>query len=172
MLFFTQLKLANLDKKIISCLKKSKWYSQNRDNDIYKMSLKDIDRNEEWALKVELFVDTLMKETKYVELLFKYPLNKGDLVDVFFLMTIATLPNPIFKTGKSRFGYTLVGSAMYQEISKQLKPFLESLLMKQGAEWENKQFEFRFATEVVSFARFLKRAHVQAYGEILLEETL
>lgn len=172
MLFLTQLKLASLDKKIISCLKKSMWYSQNRDNDIYKMSLRDIDRNEEWVIKIEMFINTALNEKRYEKLLNESPLDKEELVNTFLLMTIATLPNPLFKTGKSRFGYTLVRSAMYQEIDKQLKPFLESLLMGQGAEWEKEQFGFRFATEVITFARFLKRAHTQAYGEIFLEETL
>jgi len=172
MLFLTQLKLASLDKKIISCLKKSVWHSQNRGKDIYKMSLRDIDRNEEWVIKIGIFISIALNEKKYIKLLTEYPLEKEDLINIFLLMTIATLPNPLFKTGKSRFGYTLVGSAMYQEIDKQLKPFLESLLTGQGAEWEKEQFGFQFATEVITFAKFLKKAHVQTYGEILLGETL
>jgi len=172
MLFITQLRLANLDKKIISSLKKSKWYSQNRDNDIYKMSLKNLDRTEEWVLKIDRFIEFVLKEKKYQEIFKPHFLNKDDLVNIFLLMTIATLPNPIFKTGKSKLGYTLVGSAMYQEIDKQLAPFLDSLSMQQGAEWEKEQFGFRFATEGITFAKFLKKAHVQAYGDIFLEETL
>lgn len=134
------------------------------------MSLSDINRSEEWVIKIDVFINTALNEKKYAKLLTEYSLDKEDLINTFLLMTIATLPNPLFKTGKSRFGYTLVGSAMYQEIDKQLKPFLESLLIKQGAEWEKEQFGFRFATEVVTFAKFLKKAHAQTYGEILLEE--
>lgn len=172
MLFFTQLKLANADKSITRQLCRSKWFSQNKKKDIYTLSLKGINRNEEWIKLVEKFVDIVLKENKYTTLLNKYSLDRNDLIDIFLLMTIATLPNPIFKTGQSKYGHTLVASAMYQEVDKQLLAFLNSLEFERGEEWEQKQFGHRFATEIVTFARFLKNAHSNKYGEIQLTENL
>ena len=115
MLFFTQIKLANIDKKITTNLKVSKWYRTNNSKDIYSLSLKGIDRSEQWVKDVETFIELAYREDKYLKLIDEYSLGKEDLIDIFLLMTIATLPNPIFKTGQSKFGHTLVGSAMYQE---------------------------------------------------------
>ena len=53
MLFFTQIKLANIDKKITTNLKVSKWYRTNNSKDIYSLSLKGIDRSEQWVKDVE-----------------------------------------------------------------------------------------------------------------------
>ena len=170
MLFFTQIKLANIDKKITTNLKDSKWYRTNNSKDIYSLSLKDIDRSEQWVKDVETFVELVFREDKYLKLIEEYSLDKQDLIDIFLLMTIATLPNPIFKTGQSKFGHTLVGSAMYQEINKQFKQFLNSITFHEDIEWEQKQFGHRFATEIVTFARFLKNAHNDKFGSICLEE--
>ncbi len=166
MLFFTQLSLASIDKKIIHALNQSVWFKRNKDCDIYKMSLSDIDRTENWVSYVDLFIDRVLRDRIYFNLVQEKELNKKDLVNIFLLMIIATLPNPLFKTGKSKFGYTLVASAMYQEINKQLKEFLGSLSLVQENDWEKDQFGYRYATHCVTFARHLKRAHENAYGKI------
>ncbi len=85
-------------------------------------------------------------------------------------MTIATLPNPIFKTGKSKFGYTLVPSVMYQEINKQLKEFLGSLSFQPENDWEQGQFAFRYATHCITFAKHLKKVHENIYGKIKIDD--
>ncbi len=156
MLFLTQFKLASIDKKIISALKNSEWFEKYKDGDIYKMSLSDIDRSEKWVSYVNSFVDKIFSENIYTDLLTNANLTKDDVVEIFLLMTIATLPNPFFKTGKSRLGYTLVASSMYQEIDKQLKEFIGSLSFQQENNWEQKQFGHRFATHCLTFARHLK----------------
>lgn len=172
MLFFTQLKLANLDKSITRQLYRSKWFSENKEKDIYTLSLDGIIRNEDWVKLVEDFIDIILKENKYIKLLNQHSLNRNDLIDIFLLMTIATLPNPIFKTGQSKYGHTLVATSMYQEIDKQLSSFLNSLGFENGAEWEQKQFGHRFATEIVTFARLLKKAHDAKHGEIQFADIL
>ena len=141
-----------------------------KSNDIYTMSLKDVNRAEQWVKYVEIFIDVVLGEEKYKKLVEEYSLNREDLIDIFLLMTIATMPNPLFKTGQSKFGHTLVGSAMYQEINKQFKVFLNSLGFEHESDWEQKQFGHRLATEIVTFAMFLKNAHNDKYGEISLEE--
>lgn len=172
MLFFTQLKLANIDKSISRLLYRSKWFSENKEKDIYTLSLDGVIRNEDWVKMVEKFVDIVLKEHKYTKLLNEHSLNRNDLIDIFLLMTIATLPNPIFKTGQSKYGHTLVASAMYQEINKNFLSFLNSLGFEKGAEWEQKQFGHRFSTEIVTFARLLKNAHNAKYGEIQLTDII
>lgn len=78
------------------------------------------------------------------------------------------MPNPIFKTGKSKYGFTLVSSSLYQEVNKQLKGFLNLLGTMQEAEWEKKQFGHRFATEAITFAQHIKRIHDDKWGGITL----
>jgi len=158
------------DKMALDVGLRSKWYVENKDRDIYTMSLKDIDRSEQWVKHVESFIDIVLKEGKFIKLFEEHSLDRENLIDIFLLMTIATLPNPIFKTGRSKLGHTLVGAAMYQEINKQLKAFLNSLGFEHESDWEQKQFGHRLATEVVTFAKFLKKAHISAYGEITLKE--
>lgn len=170
MLFFTQLSLASIDKKIIHALNQSAWFKRNKDCDIYKMSLSDIDRTENWVAYVDLFIDKVLSDGTYLNLVQEKKLDKKDLVDTFLLMTIATLPNPLFKTGKSKFGYTLVGSAMYQEVNKQLKEFLGSLSFVQENDWEKEQFGYRYATQCVTFAKHLKRVHENAYKKIEMND--
>jgi hypothetical protein len=86
-------------------------------------------------------------------------------------MTIATMSNPVFKTGHSKMTNTLVGSAMYQEIKKQLLPCLNSLGNNSTKE-EQELYGHKFASDVMIFASELKYAHERAYGAIKLEDVL
>lgn len=158
MLFFTQLSLASIDKKIIHALNQSVWFKRNKEDDIYKMSLSDIDRTENWVAYVDLFIDKLLSDGTYLNLVQEKKLDKKDLADTFLLMTIATLPNPLFKTGKSKFGYTLVGSAMYQEVNKQLKEFLGSLSFVQENDWEKEQFGLSVRYSMRNFCQTFKKS--------------
>lgn len=134
------------------------------------MSLSDVNRSETWVSCVNKFIDKVLSEKKYVLLLKDMSLTKNDLIDIYLLMTIATLPNPIFKTGKSKFGYTLVPSVMYQEINKQLKEFLGSLSFQPENDWEQGQFGFRYATHCITFAKHLKKVHENVYGKIKIDD--
>jgi hypothetical protein len=162
MLFFTKFKLAGIDKRITRLLRESKYYLENKNRDKYKISINDVDRK---------FIKVVWAEKKYKKLIELKGLNEQDLIHFFLLMTIATMPNPIFKTGHARLSHTLTGSAMYQEIKKQLKSCLQ-LLGQFDYKEEQKQFNHRFASDVMIFALDLKFAHEMAYGTITLEEAL
>jgi hypothetical protein len=171
MLVFTKFKLAGIDKRITRLLRESKYYLENKNRDKYKISINDIDRSELWIKEVEKFIKVVWAEKKYKNLIELKGLNEQDLIHFFILMTIATMPNPIFKTGHARLSHTLTGSAMYQEIKKQLKSCLQ-LLGQFDYKEEQKQFNHRFASDVMIFALDLKFAHEMAYGTITLEEAL
>ncbi len=112
-----------------------------------------------------------MSKKRYKKLIDETDLERSDLVDIYLLMTIATMPNPLFKTGNSKMTITMVGSSIYQEIDKQLKPLLSSL----GANYierDHKKFGHKYATDVMTFASHLKRAHESRYGAITLDEVM
>jgi hypothetical protein len=171
MFILTRFKLADQDKKITRLLRESKYYLENKNKDKYKMSIDDVDFNEQWIKEVETFISIVWAEKKLKKILLQKELKEEDLFIFFILQTIATMPNPIFKTGPERLSHTLVGSAMYQEIKKQLNPCLQSLGQYDVKE-EQVQFGHRYASDVMSFALDLKFAHELAYGEITLEEAL
>jgi hypothetical protein len=171
MLIFTRFKLASSDKRITQLLRESKFYNSNKNRDKIGMSLKDANPNELWIREVEIFIEIVWKEKKFRNLIEAYNLKKQDLIDFYILMTIATLPNPIFKTGNSKLSHTLVGSAIYQEINKHFKKFLQSL-GQYNIKGEEEQFGHRFASDVMSYALDIKFAHELAYGDMTLEEVL
>jgi hypothetical protein len=171
MLFNTQMKLAGIDKKITHALRESNFYKKNMRIDKYKISIKEIDYNELWIKEIERFINVALSETKYKKIFDSFLLTKADLVHFFVLMTIATMPNPIFKTGRNKMSNTLVGSAMYQELKKQLLYCL-STLGKNSTTEEQEQFSHRYASDVMIFASQLKYAHERAYGSINLEDVL
>lgn len=169
MLFRTQFKLAGIDKKITRALRESDFYRKYKNSDKFKIRYKDINLDENWIKEIEKFVEIACLDKKYKKIFDSYALNYSDLVHFFILMTIATMPNPIFKTGKSIMTNTLVGSAMYQEIRKQLLQCLNTL-GKNSTKEEQEQFGHRFASDVMIFASHLKFAHERAYGSINLED--
>jgi len=171
MSYFTRLKLAKLDKRITKLLFRSSWYQKNIDKDKHDMSLIDIDRNEEWVKELYNFIEIIWGNKNYRKHIDQYSLNKEDLVDFFLLMTIATMPNPLFKSGPSVLTNTLVGTAMYQEIDKQLIQCLNTLGYYDNKE-EQEQFGHKYASDVMSFAIYLKNAHDMAYGEITFKDVL
>lgn len=171
MLFMTQIKLAKIDKKITRLLRDSSFYAKNKNIDKYKILINDIDHSEPWIIEVENFISVALSEEKYREIFERYSLTKKDLLDFFILMTIATMPNPIFKTGNSRMSNTLVATAMYQEITKQLSYLLVSL-GKNATKEEQELFGHKYASDVMIFASELKFAHELAYGPIKLEDVL
>ena len=170
-MLFTSFKLARIDKKIISLLRGSKWYKANKDIDGLILSLGSFDKNEAWVKEIQYFIETAWSSNSLKSLFEKYHLSKTDLVDIFLLMTLGTLPNPLFKTGRSKLSYTLVGSSMYQEKTKQLKPFLASLGTLKNQE-EEESFGHKYASDAIFFALHLKSVHEIKYGEINLEEVL
>lgn len=167
--YFTQLKLASLDKKITTQLLKSKWYADHKDRELDEIPLSSIDRNEEWVILVKKFINIVVSTKKYNLLIQEYDLTPEDLIDIFLLMTIVVMPDPIFLSGKSRLSNTLVGSSVYQEIDRQLIPLLGTTLQKENSEADDKLFERDFANSVMSFALVLKSAHDSAYGKVSLE---
>ena len=171
MLLLTRLKLANIDKNITRLLRESNYYLTNKKKDKYKMSINDVDFKEQWVKEIDKFISIVWGERKYRKLILQKNLTQGDLIIFYVLQTIATMPNPIFKTGPQRLSHTLVGSAMYQEIRKQLMPCLQTLGNYDVKE-EQIQFGHRYASDVMSFALNLKFAHELPYGEITLEEAL
>jgi hypothetical protein len=171
MLLLTKLKLANIDKDITRLLRESNYYLANKNKDKYKMSIEDVDFKENWIKEVDKFISVVLGEKNYRKILIQKNLTKEDLIIFYVLQIIATMPNPIFKTGPQRLSHTLVGSAMYQEIKKQLIPCLQSLGQYDVKE-EQIQFRHRYASDVMSFALNLKFAHELAYGQITLEEAL
>jgi len=171
MLIITRLKLANSDKRITRLLRESNYYLKNKNKDKFKMSINDVDFNEQWIKEVEKFISVVFHEKKYKNIISEKNLTKDDLLIFYVLQTMATMPNPIFKTGPQRLSHTLVGSAMYQEIKKQLIPCMQSLGHYDVKE-EQEQFGHLYASDVMSFALDLKFAHEMAYGKITLEEAL
>jgi len=171
MIFFTRLKLANSDKRITRLLRESKFYQNNKNKDNYSLSKDDVDLSEPWINEVESFISIVMTEKKYLNIIKSKELSRQDIFDFYILMTIATMPNPIFKTSSQRLSHTLVASAIYQEISKGLIPCLQSL-GNCNVQEEQQQFGHRYASDVMIFASELKFAHELAYGTITLEEAL
>lgn len=167
--FLRKYKLASLDKRITHLLRDSKWYNESKDKEKLDLTLKDIDRNEYWVKKVEEFIGVVWDGKEYRKLIEQYDLTKEDLIDFFLLMTIATMPNPIFLTGLNRMSNTLVGTAMYQEIDRQLIRCLDSLGYYDNKE-EQEKYGHRYASDVMVFALDIRSAHNMAYGEITLEE--
>jgi len=171
MLFITRSKLANWDKKITRLLRESKFYSENKNKDIYDLKISDVYLDEPWISGIKEFIDIVWREKAYQPFFLKYSLSKQDLIDFYILMTIATMPNPIFKTGRGKLTHTLVGSAMYQEVKKQLTTCMTSLGYFDNKQ-EQERYGHRYASDVMSFASALKFAHENAYGKITLEEAL
>lgn len=168
---FTKLRIAFKDKKIKKLLFKSKWFQENRYKDKSSVSILEIDRKEQWVIEVDKFVNFILGIKKYKVLINQYNLSKNDLIDFFLLMTIATFPNPIFKSGPSKLSNTLVGTAMYQELESQFKRFLFTL-----GRYDNRddiiKYGHKHGTDVIMFANFIKDAHDTAYGEVTIEETM
>ena len=171
MFILTRFKLADQDKKITRLLRESNFYLKNKDKENYKMSIDDVDFKEQWIKEVVTFISIVWAENKLKKILVQKELKEEDLIFFFIIQTIATMPNPIFKTGPQRLSHTLVGSAMYQEIKKQLNQCLQSLGHYNIKE-EQLQFGHQYASDVMSFALNLKFAHELAYGKITLEEAL
>ncbi len=171
MKFLIKLKLAKLDKRISKELKDSMWYENVKNNNIDLLSIRDIDRNENWVIEVGNFIDVVLKSKHYRIIIEKFELSRHDLIDFFLLMTIATLPNPLFKSGPSRFSNTLTGSSIYQEIEKQLIPCFNSLGFFDNKD-EQERFGHKYASEIMSFGLHIKNAHDIKYGEITLEECI
>lgn len=169
--FRTKLKLAKKDKKIIQYLRESDWFIKNRNNSKYDLNIKDIDKKQKWVLEIESFIDFVTSKKRYKELIDNTDLERSDLVDIYLLMTIATMPNPIFKTGNSKMSFTMVGSSIYQEVDKQLKPMFSSL-GENYSEHDHKSFGHKYASDVMTFASFLKRAHESSYGAISIDDAL
>jgi len=169
MLFFTRSKLASWDKKITRLLRDSNFYNDNKEKDIYDIKISDVNYNESWISGVKEFINIVWKEKAYRPFFLDNFLSKQDLIDFYILMTIATMPNPIFKTGKGKLTHTLVGSAMYQEVKKQLATCMASLGNFNNKK-EQEQYGHKYASDVMSFASALKFAHENAYGKITLEE--
>lgn len=171
MIFFTRLKLSNADKRITRLLRESKFYRLNKDKEKFKLSKDDIDLSEPWIREVDTFISIVLSEKKYLNILKTKELTRQDIFDFYLLMTLATLPNPIFKTGHQRLSHTLVASAIYQNINKILIPCFQSI-GKYHVIKEQQMFGHKYASEIMSFASELKFAHEMAYGKITLEEAL
>jgi hypothetical protein len=165
-------KLSRLDKKIMSELKRSQWYRENESRDKMSMSLRDFDSSETMIQLIKRFAEVVWKQKQYRSLLDEAGLVQKDIEDIFLLMTIVTMPNPVMKTGPSgKMSATLVASAMYQEIEKQFKTCLAEL-GRYNNEQEQEQFGHRYASDVMSFAVNLKCVHGSAWGPIKLSETI
>ena len=170
MLFITQHKLASLDKKIARSLRGSKYYIENKEKKFEELSINDIDRKERWVEQVQSFTEIVWKEKKFRDLIESYQINKLDLIEFYLIMTIATMPNPIFKTGRSKLTYTLTGSAMYQEFKKQLTACLQLLGTNRQDPEDLRLLGHMYSTDISIFARILRSAHENANGKITLEE--
>ncbi len=168
MSFFTKLNLARIDKKIATKLRNSNWYKNNRDKELSELSIQSIDRNEEWIKEVEYFIDVALSKNQYKRLFEEFGLHRNDLIHFYLLMTISTMPNPVFRTGPSIKSTTLVGSSLYQEIDRQFKPLLNSLGTTDTTKKEQELFGHEYAADVMMFAYRLKNMHDVRFGEALL----
>ncbi len=169
MLIFTRLRLATIDKRITKLLKNSNWYLQNKNKDADDLSIVTIDRTEEWVKIVEHFIDVVLSNSSYKKYIAEFRLTKKDLIDIYLLMTVGTMPNPLFKSGPSKRSNTLVASSIYQEIKKQLLPLFRSLGMYDNKE-EQRKYGHRYASEVLTIASMIKRSHDHKYGEITMDD--
>lgn len=164
---FTRLKLANLDKKIVDAMFASYWYKEHKETSLKELNLKTIIRTEGWVLLMEDFVNIAHNNKKYKNIFDQYGLSKSDVLDIMLLMTIATMPNPVIKTGSSKLSYSHVATAMFQEIDKQMLRCFETLGSSTN-EKEKEMFGHKYAPDVMAFAMDLKFAHVMANGEYAL----
>lgn len=171
MLLITKTRLAAKDKKITRLFRDSTFYQKFKAVEKFKISYQNVDLSEPWVKEVEKFIDIVLSEKKYRVLIDEFSLAKSDLIHFYIIMTIATMPNPLFLTGSNKMTNTLVGSAMYQEIEKQLLTCLSSLGQNSEKE-EQDQFGHKYASDVMIFASQLKFAHEMAYGSVKLEEVL
>jgi hypothetical protein len=171
MKFLTRIKLAKVDKRITRLLRESRFYIENKNQNKDQVSLNNTDFNELWVKEVEKFIDLVLGEKTYMKLIELRNLSRQDLIDFYILMTLATMPNPIFKTAHARLSHTLVGSAIYQEIDKHLNPFIKSL-GQYNIPGEQDKYGHKFASDVMSYAIDLKFAHELSYGNITFEEAL
>lgn len=183
MLFFAKNKLSVLDKKITVHLSKSDWYMSNYGSTI-ESGLESIDENEEWVNCVREFIGVVWGEKGYRNIVEPAGLNRDDLFRIYLYMTMATMPNPIMKTGSHSMMHSLVASCIYQEEKRQLIPFINQLnsidsnqftetssieesIRNMNVNWRNAAFYTKIA---IIFSIRLKSDISSALGPIYLTE--
>lgn len=159
----TKFKMSFADKRIMQALKGSNWYRRNRDANRFEMSIDSIDVSEDWVRGVTGFAALVVNDPACRTRLDAAGLGACDVANIFFLMTIITLPNPVFKTGHSNAGITLVGSAMYQEPETQLEECL-SMIRTTSSGPEAALHNCIYARAVMNYAIMLKGKHDMVYG--------
>lgn len=130
MLFFAKNKLSALDKKITVALAGSDWYGNNCNRTIAD-GFSDIDNNESWVGLVLEFISIVWKENGYRKIIEPSGLNQQDLIKVYLSMIMATMPDPIIKTGSHPMAHSLIGSCIYQEENRQLTPFMNQIRLSE-----------------------------------------
>lgn len=167
-MFFTKLKIATIDKRILKALKTSNWYRENKSIDKYSLRLKNVDSSEQWVREVFELIKYVWGKKKYRSLFVANDLQQKDLMNIYVFMTFATMPNPLFKTGPSNMSYNLVGTAIYQEYK--LLESLIDVLKDPGFDSDNEKHGLDYAGQVMVFATFLKQNHELRYGKITFDD--
>jgi hypothetical protein len=168
MLFFAKNKLASLDKKITVYLAKSKWYGNNCSR-TFDHGLDPIDQNEEWVSLVIEFIWVVWNEKGYRNIVEPAGLDRNDLFKIYLLMTMATMPSPIIKTGRHPMAHSLIASCIYQQEKRQLIPFMNQLRISCSGQ-NVKYGEEYYVETAIKFADLLDADITAAFGPILLGE--
>ena len=165
MIFFAKNKLASLDKKITVYLANSKWYGNNCSR-TFADGLDPIDQNEEWVSLVIEFIEVVWNEKGYRNIVEPAGLNRDDLIKIYLLMTMATMPDPIIKTGRHPMAHSLIASCIYQQETRQLTPFMNQLRLSGTGQ----DVEYYVQT-AIKFANLLDTDITAALGPAYLRES-
>ncbi|MFN3194048.1 MAG: hypothetical protein ACE361_26300 [Aureliella sp.] len=193
--FIGRFKMATIDKRITSLLRQSTFFADYNSRTyytrcaqsgskesivnhiktgidvcgVYWPPLESIDRSEEWVVEADRFLSIAWKDSSIEAHFHARGLTFEDAVDMFLVMTIATMPNPLFKTGPGRLTNTLVATSVYQEPKTKLAPCLDAL---RAESLPIEKVMYGKCSQAIPFARQLKEAHELAFGAIGIDDVL
>ena len=163
-MLFTRTRLAFQDKNIIKSLKHSEFIASFSDESLNEFKIDDLNHSEKWLEEIKLFISIAIKRAKYREPFRKFGYNFDDMYFAYILMTLATVPNPICKTGKHNLTVSSIGSCMYQE-KNLFKAFLTDLRTNSELYHEDP-----LKLTSINLGKSIKIIHDQRYGEIKFNE--
>ena len=159
-MFFTRTRLAMQDKNIIKSLKYSEFISNFSVESLDGLIIDDLNHSEKWLEEIRKFIKIAENKAKYREPFRMLGFNIDDMYSAYVYMTLATVPNPILKTGKQNLTVSAVGSCMYQE-ERQFNMFLADLSTNIQEKDQNP-----LKTTAVGFGKGIKIIHEMRNGEI------
>ena len=168
MLFFAKNKLASLDKQITIALCGSDWYANNLNKTIDD-GFDEMDTSEPYAALIGEFIATVWGEKGYRKIVEPAGLNQRDLIKIYLFMTMATMPDPIIKTGRHPMAHSLIASCIYQQEKRQLIPFMNQLRLSSVDHDRGSSAEHYVETSM-KFAKLLQTDITAVLGPVYLLE--